>query len=131
MKGTFPMTSTTQDNPAEVDRKVTLTEAFEQFHSANRHVAEALRDLAFDWLNQGKAKCSITLLYNVVRWKMSLEVDGDGEFQLNDHYQAFYARALMIKHPELSGMFNLRSAPEADAYAARLRAQFATYRSQA
>lgn len=93
---------------------------FLEFHANNGHVYLALRQLARDWLAEGKTKCSITLLYNVARWRLSLRTEGDGMFELNDHHQAFYARALMHFEPELAGMFNLRTAPEADAWIASL-----------
>ncbi|MEU7817073.1 hypothetical protein [Pseudonocardia sp. NPDC049154] len=102
----------------EPDRAQTMTEAFLEFHRANPHVYRALRDLARNWLTQGKTKCSITLLYNVARWSLSLRTEGEGMFELNDHYQAYYARALMRFEPDLAGMFNIRTAPEADSWIA-------------
>lgn len=97
---------------------LSYTEAFLEFHKANPHVYLALRDLAVDWLDEGKRKCSITLLYNVCRWRMSLRTEGAGMFELNDHHQAFYARALMRFEPRLAGMFDIRRSPEADAWIA-------------
>lgn len=105
---------------AQVDEHAapSLTEAFLAFHEANPHVYTALRDLARDWLREGKTKCSITLLYNVARWRLSLRTEGEGMFELNDHYQAFYARALMRFEPGMKGLFDTRRAPEADTWIA-------------
>lgn len=109
-----------QDDAPSVEAKPTWTEKFLAFHAANPHVYLALRDLARDWVRQGKTKCGMGLLYNVARWKMSLRTEGEDLFELNDAYQAFYARALMFFEPDLAGLFNLRKAPEADEWVASL-----------
>lgn len=102
-----------QDNPDDVR---TTTADFLAFHRANPNVYTTLRRLAKDWLRAGKGHCSMTLLYNIVRWRESLLIEGNGLFELNDHYVPFYSRALMHYEPELRGMFALRRAPEADAW---------------
>lgn len=96
-----------------------MTEEFLEFHRTNPQVWDALVKLAREWRRAGKSRCGIALLYNKVRWQLSLEIAGDGTFELNDHYQAFYARALMHFRPELDGMFELRRAAEADAWIAQ------------
>ncbi len=107
----------------------TRTAAFLAFHAANPHVYKALLQLAREWKAEGKSRGSITLFYNVVRWRMSLEIEGDDLFELNDHHQAYYARALMICNPELAGMFALRSS-EADNWAAALERKLAEQRAE-
>lgn len=101
-----------------MSEKTTLTEDFLTFTAANPHVWFALRDLALEWRRMGKTKCGISLLFGRARWELSMRTDTADAFELNDHFQAFYARALMRFEPELAGMFNLRSAPEADAWIA-------------
>lgn len=95
-----------------------LTSTFLAFHAANPHVYLTLRELAREWRAQGKTKCGITLLYNTARWRRSLRTEGEGMFELNDHYQAYYARALMRFEADLDGMFDTRRAPAADAWIA-------------
>lgn len=107
------------NQPTEKPRARTMTEEFLEFHRANPRVWDALVTLAREWRHAGKARCGIALLYNTVRWKLSMEIEGDGAFELNDHYQAFYARALMHFVPELDGMFEVRRAAEADAWIAQ------------
>lgn len=102
----------------ETDTEKSLTQQFLDFHAENPHVYLALRDLARDWMREGKTKCGMGLLYNVARWRLSLRTNGEGMFELNDHHQAFYARALMRFEPDLDGLFDLRRAPEADAWIA-------------
>jgi hypothetical protein len=108
----------------QADAADELTDAFLAFHAANPQVWNTLGKLAKEWKDAGKLRCGIALLYNTVRWKLSMEIEGDGAFELNDHYQAYYARALMQFVPELAGMFEIRRAPQADRW-------IATYQDQA
>ena len=97
----------------------TLTEAFLDFHARNPQVYLTLRTLAREWRRAGKGKCGARMLWETLRWKLSLQIEGDDVFLLNDHAIAFYARALMRFEPDLAGMFDLRRAPEADAWIAQ------------
>lgn len=100
------------------DDAPSMTERFLDFHRANPHVYLTLLRLAREWRTAGKGKCGIALLYNRARWELSLQLATDEAFEMNDHFQAFYARALMHFTPELVGLFDLRRAPEADAWIA-------------
>lgn len=106
----------TQATPETADPGATTTERFLAFHQANPHVYTTLLRLAREWRHRGKSKCGISLLYSRVRWELSLELATADAFEMNDHYQAFYARALMHFNPELAGLFDLRRAPEADTW---------------
>jgi hypothetical protein len=105
----------------ETDNKATLThtEAFLEFHRNNPQVYVTLRDLAREWTNGGKTKCGIELLWNTCRWRLSLAIKGDAQFELNNNHKSFYARALMHFEKDLAGIFDLRRAPEADAWIAQ------------
>jgi hypothetical protein len=105
--------------------KQTRTEAFLEFHQDNPDVWTTLLRLSREWLAAGTGRCSITLLISYIRWETTMRMVGDGQFELNDHHASFYVRALMHFHPELDGMFELRSAPEADAWIAQYKGQAA------
>lgn len=96
-----------------------MTERFLAFNKANPTVWGTLRDLAREWVASGKSKCGISLLYGTCRWRLSLEIVGAEQFELNDHFQAYYSRALMHFEPDLAGLFDLRRAPAADAWIAQ------------
>lgn len=100
----------------------TMTERFLQFHRQNPRVYRTLRRLAHEWRAAGKGKCGISLLYSRCRWELSMEIEGENAFELNDHFQAYYARGLMLE-PPLTGLFDLRRAPEADVWIASVRDQ--------
>lgn len=101
----------------------TLTERFLTFHRVNPQVYVVLKRLAREWLKAGKGKCGIALLYNRCRWELTMAIEGEDVFELNDHYQAFYSRALMFFEPELAGLFDIRRAPEADRWIESHRAK--------
>jgi hypothetical protein len=81
---------------------------FLEFHAANPHVYERLRDLALYVKRQGK-KVGIRLLWERLRWDLEVEVDRLEEGpRLNDHFPPFYARKLMAEVPQLAGFFETR-----------------------
>lgn len=68
-----------------------------------------------DWIKRtGKTKCGITLIIATARWEYDIQTDGK-EFRLNDAFQPYYARLIMIRNPHLNGVFDLRKT-EVDAY---------------
>lgn len=97
----------------------TLADRFVQFHEANPTVYQTLLHLSREWVRRRSGqKCSISMLFETARWLLSLETESVDEFRLNNTHRAFYSRLLMLNHPELSGLFDLRYAPEADAWIA-------------
>jgi hypothetical protein len=81
---------------------------FEAFHRANPHVYRLLDRLAHDWIaSTGRHKLGIGALFERARWELALQTT-DPDFKLNNDYRAFYARLLMLNHPELRGLFDLR-----------------------
>lgn len=116
VNGTTPKNSTkTKPSAAPLGR---LSASFERFHQANPLVLEVLLRLAREWVAQGGRRCGIALLLNVTRWELGLRTQSEDGFKLNDHHGAYYARLLMRIAPELEGLFELRRAPEADAWVA-------------
>lgn len=101
------------------------TASFLAYHDGNPQVYCTLRDLAREWRRNGKPKCGIELLWNVCRWRLSMEIVGDEQFELNNNYKSFYSRALMFFEPELKGLFDLRRAPEADRWIAQFQGEVA------
>jgi hypothetical protein len=81
---------------------------FEQFHRANPHIYRLMDRLAHDWIaSTGRHKLGIAALYERARWELAIQT-GDPDFKLNNNHRAFYARLLMMNHPELRGLFDLR-----------------------
>lgn len=120
-----PAPRTAPERTSRRKPKRTRTEAFLEFHAANPEVWTTLVRMARDWLAAGKGRCSIDLLVSYIRWETTMQMVGTDQFELNDHHSTFYARALMHFHPELDGMFELRSSPEADAWIEQYKNQAA------
>lgn len=96
---------------------------FETFHAANPQVWDCLVREARRWKGEGRGKLGIALLIGRVRWVLTVQTKtgGDG-FKINDHTAPFYARLLMLRCPDLDGLFELRRAYDADEWIADLKA---------
>lgn len=91
--------------------------AFERFHAANPRVYEVLVRLAREWVGRtGRHKLGIATLYERTRWEIALATS-DPDFKLNNNFRAYYARLIMLREPDLDGLFDLR-ASEADEWIA-------------
>ena len=84
-----------------------LDEQFRTFHHENPRVYERLVELAREWKRAGHAKCSIDMLFHLLRWDEGIRTRGD-QFVLNSNYTSRYARLIMANEPDLDGLFNLR-----------------------
>lgn len=69
---------------------------FLKYHHANPHVYKAFCQLAKQWKDKGKSKCSAALLGNVLRWQCSLETQSD-DFKISNDWLPIYARILAFK----------------------------------
>jgi len=94
------------DSPAEDD---TIQTAFEKFDRENPHVFEKLTNLALEWYGAGHARCSIGMLFEVLRWQTGTSTIHDPEgYVLNNNYRSRYARKIMTVYPELDDFFETR-----------------------
>lgn len=80
---------------------------FQEFHELNPHVFEKLAQYALEARRAGRARLSINMLFERLRWYTAVETQGDS-FKLNNTWRAFYARLLMERVPELTGLFETR-----------------------
>lgn len=91
---------------------------FVNFHNANPHVYDALVQGAREWMRQKPGrKLGLSLLWSKARWELSIETSGS-EYKLNDAFQAYYARLLAMRNPEMANLFNFRKS-QADGFMAR------------
>lgn len=99
----------------------TLSQRFERFHAENPRVYQELMLLAYEWKRRtGGRKLGMKSLYERVRWELALATS-DPDFKLNNSFTPFYARLLMLRNPELRGLFDCRIS-EADEWARGLAA---------
>ena len=89
---------------------MTKQEKFEEFHSNNPEVYQELLKLARDFKARVPGqKLGFRMIWEVMRWNKFMRVRRpEKDYKFNDHYCPRYARLLMDRNPELSGMFELR-----------------------
>lgn len=89
------------------EQRASISDRFAAFHEANPWVADALAELARDWLAHGHTRVGIGMLFERVRWEYGRRTNGK-EFKLNNDYRSRYARLLIERHPEWTDAFELR-----------------------
>jgi hypothetical protein len=83
---------------------------FLEFHEAHPEVYDALRRYAFRVMESGRKSYAIAAVWERLRWFWDFEREEDEEPpKLNNDFRSRYARLLMAREPELSGLFELRA----------------------
>lgn len=91
-----------------LDDEHRLEQSFQRFHRENPNVYETLVRLARRWRRQRPdSKCGMKMLYEVARWTLSLQTQGE-PIRLNNNYHAFYARMMMERETDLVELFHIR-----------------------
>lgn len=85
-----------------------LSQRFLEYHSMNPQVFKLFQDFAFQLINAGKKKLSAALIFERIRWEMTLVTRG-GDFKMNNNYRADYARLFMEHQPHLGDVFSTRT----------------------
>jgi hypothetical protein len=92
----------------------TVEQRFQEFHERNPRVYDLLRGLCREARAKGHRHIGIDLLFARYRWERpSVSMPGE-EFKISNDFKPYYARLLMVRHPEFSGLFRLKrlSVPE-------------------
>ena len=85
-----------------------MEEHFWKFHGRNPHVYALLVRLTREWKDQtGGRKLGIKALFERARWEYSVKTSETAP-ALNNNHTAYYARLIMERESDLSGIFNLR-----------------------
>lgn len=82
---------------------------FREFHRENPHVYVRLVAMAREWRAAGHEKCSMDMLFHLLRWKHGIETRSSDGLLLNDHYVSRFSRIIMANEPDLDGMFATRA----------------------
>jgi hypothetical protein len=85
----------------------TIEKAFLRFHGENPHVYQEIVMLARRAKRRGATKIGMKMLFEVLRWRHTLATGGD-HFKLNNNYHSYYARLVMLREPDLVGIFETR-----------------------
>ncbi len=81
---------------------------FLAFHEANPKVWELLVRFTFELVDHGYKHAGISLIWERMRWEMSLQTTDPEGFKLNNDFRSRYARRLMKHYPEWEGFFRTR-----------------------
>lgn len=99
------------------DEPLSKSRRFEIYLLSNYGVYEELVRMAYRWKRDPRKGSRVGLDYFIaaIRWNdPDLVVHPEGEYVLNDKYTCFFARLIMKSEPPLDGLFELRTAREAD-----------------
>lgn len=83
-------------------------QAFEKFHAANPEVYAHLVRLAREAKALGHQRIGIRLLWEKMRWDLTVAVRRTDEFRLNDHWPPYYSRLIQQQEADLQGVFATR-----------------------
>lgn len=95
--------------PSAAHRAPTAEEAFVAFHRDNPHVLDIVIREARRARAAGSNVGGIRMIWERLRWLLTVETKAPDGFKLNNNLHAFYARAAMAAAPDLAGFFVLRS----------------------
>jgi len=79
-----------------------------KFHEQNPHVYEQLLSLCMELRKKGYPQYSVRGLFEVLRFKFSVQTSSEDEFKLNNNMTPWYARKIMEENRSLDGFFVTR-----------------------
>lgn len=101
-----------------------LTAAFLRYHERNPHILPAILAELRELWKAGVRRCAIATVYEVVRWRLTLNAyadmardgdDIDGQmYSMSNSHRAYYVRLIEHMHPTLVGLFDKQSTAEAE-----------------
>lgn len=80
---------------------------WQRFHDANPRVWELFVRFAFEAIAAGHKRYSSDAILHRIRWHTSVETKG-GDFKLNDHHTAYYARLFLERYQQYPDFFETR-----------------------
>lgn len=91
-------------------QRPTIQEQFEDFHTLNPWVLDALVGMTRDLRARGHKRVGMKMLFEVLRWQYFMgTIDPSSDFKLNNNYHSRYARLIGTTYPDLSDAFETRA----------------------
>jgi hypothetical protein len=84
--------------------------AFVVFHVTNPDFLEEILKIARHAKARGKTRISMRLIFEVIRFRRTLAIQGPGEYLVNNSFTSYYARLVKQQDPELGQLFETREA---------------------
>lgn len=90
-------------------RKLSPTlKRLQRFHSKNGPVLDLIVQELYDVRALGWPGASVKSLWEYARWVLMKKRSVGEPFEMNDVFQSYYARIIVILHPDLNGFFEMR-----------------------
>jgi hypothetical protein len=77
-------------------------EQFVAFHEANPEVWELFERFCLEMIEAGKSDFGAPVVWERIRWEVSLETRGNEPYRLPNIHRPLYARMFQERHPELA-----------------------------
>lgn len=87
---------------------MSIQQGFEDFHRNNPHVYRLLVRFARELRDSGMTKSGIRMVWERMRWEMTVKVYDHAKFKLNNNYTSRYVRLIMQQEEDLNGFFEVR-----------------------
>ena len=81
---------------------------FLEFHHNQPEVYRRLVQLAREWRDAGNDRCSINMLFEIVRYDRGLRTN-QADFKLNNNFRSRYARLIAANEADLADAFQTRA----------------------
>lgn len=75
---------------------------FETFHRANPEVWKLFERFCLEMIEAGKSDFGAPVVWERIRWEVSLETRGNEPYRLPNIHRPLYARLFQERHPELA-----------------------------
>jgi hypothetical protein len=86
-----------------------IDQRFVAFHHGNPDVYRKLVGLAREWKAAGHDRCSMNMLFEVLRWDDGVRTKSADGLKLNNDFRSRYARVIAANEPDLREFFETRS----------------------
>ena len=86
-----------------------LQREFNEFDKANPNVWKLFKRFAFQALQRGYTRFSVSSIYERIRWEVKMTTLSNDDFKINNNHRAYYARKWNAKYPHLAKFFEIRT----------------------
>ena len=93
---------------AKLRRTKSIAKSFVEFHEQNPQVYQELVRLARHAMTRGRKKIGIKMLWEVMRWNVTVETECPTGFKLCNNYHSRYARLIAEQESDLADCFEMR-----------------------
>jgi hypothetical protein len=86
-----------------------IDQAFVAFHHSNPQVYRQLVGLAREWKKAGHSRCSMNMLFEVLRWDEGIRTKSADGVKLNNNFRSRYSRLISANERDLAPLFETRA----------------------